>query len=235
MIPYKDERLPAVFAGAVWLLIGSNVYAFYLELTAANPIKFIEFFALIPYNITHAIQLPPPSPHPYWLTIVTSMFLHGGWAHIFFNMLFLAVFGPRMERYLGHVGFVVVYLLCGIMGGVAQIWAAPFSHVPEIGASGAIAGILGAYVVTYPTSRIDTVTPIGCFPLFLRVPAVAFIGIWAFLQFFLGFETFDPHANAGGVAYFAHIGGFSAGAILVGVYGMLQGKRNGGGPPRNAR
>ena len=235
MIPYKDERLPAVFAGAVWLLIAANVYGFYLELTAANPIKFIEFFALVPYNITHQIQLPPPSPHPYSLTVITSMFLHGGYAHIFFNMLFLAVFGPRMERYLGHAGFVAVYLLCGVMGGAAQIWAAPYSHVPEIGASGAIAGILGAYVVTYPTSRIDTVTPIGCFPLFLRLPAVAFIGIWAFLQFFLGFETFDPHANAGGVAYFAHIGGFSTGAILIGFYGMLRGKRNGGGPPRSAR
>jgi membrane associated rhomboid family serine protease len=150
------------------------------------------------------------------------MFLHGGYAHIFFNMLFLIVFGPRMERYLGHIGFIVVYLFCGVMGGVAQIWAAPYSHVPEIGASGAIAGILGAYIVTYPTARIDTVTPIGCFPLFLRLPAVAFIGIWALLQFFLGFETFDPNADAGGVAYFAHIGGFSSGAILIGLYGLLR-------------
>jgi membrane associated rhomboid family serine protease len=222
LIPYKDERRPAVVAAAVWSIIAANVYAFYLELTARNSPKFIEFFALIPYNLTHGIQLPQPSPHPVFLTFITSMFLHGGFAHIFFNMLFLAVFGPRMERYLGHVWFVVVYLLCGIMGGVAQIWAAPLSHVPEIGASGAIAGILGAYIVTYPTARIDTVTPIGCFPLFLRLPAIAFIGIWAFLQFFLGFETFDPHANAGGVAYFAHIGGFSAGAILIGVYGLFR-------------
>lgn len=234
MIPYSDERRPAVFAGAVWLLVAANVYGFYLELTARNPIGFVEFFSLIPYNVTHAVQLPPPSPHPYFLTVLTSMFLHGGIAHIFFNMLFLVVFGPRMERYLGHAGFLFVYLLCGTMGGLAQIWAAPHSHVPEIGASGAIAGILGAYIVTYPTARIDTVTPIGCFPLFLRLPAVAFIGIWAFLQFFLGFETFDPNANAGGVAYFAHIGGFSTGAILIGFYGLLA-RRDRGGPPRNAR
>jgi len=222
VIPYKDERSPAVFAGAVWLIVAANAYGFYRELTAVNQPKFIEFFALIPYNITHAVQLPLPSPHPYYLTTLTSMFLHGGYAHIFFNMLFLVVFGPRMESYLGHVGFIVVYLLCGIMGGVAQIWAAPFSHVPEIGASGAIAGILGAYIVTYPAARIDTVTPIGCFPLFLRLPAVAFIGIWAFVQFFLGFETFDPRANSGGVAYFAHIGGFSTGAVLIGFYGLFR-------------
>lgn len=225
MIPYSDERRPAIFAGAVWLLVAANVYGFYLELTARQPAKFIEFFALIPYNVTHAIALPQPSPHPYYLTLLTSMFLHGGYAHIFFNMLFLVVFGPRMERYLTHLGFLALYLLCGVTGGIAQIWAAPVSHVPEIGASGAIAGILGAYIVTYPTARIDTVTPIGCFPLFLRLPAVAFIGIWAFLQFFLGFETFAPHANAGGVAYFAHIGGFSTGALVVGFHGLFAGRR----------
>jgi membrane associated rhomboid family serine protease len=225
VIPYSDERRPAVFAAAVWLIVAANVYFFYRELTAARPAYFINEFALVPYNITHAIQLPAPSPHPYWLTIVTSMFLHGGFAHIFFNMLFLAVFGPRMERFLGHTGFVFIYLLCGIMGGVAQIWAAPYSHIPEIGASGAIAGILGAYIVTYPAARIGTVTPIGCFPLFLRLPAVLVIGLWAAIQFFLGFGTFDPRANQGGVAYFAHIGGFSCGAILAGFYGLFAGRR----------
>lgn len=232
MIPYADERRPPVFAVSVWLIVAANVYFFYRELTARQPAYVINEFALVPYNITHGITLPAPSPHPVALTIVTSMFLHGGFAHIFFNMLFLVVFGPRMERYLGHIGFISVYLLCGIAGGVAQIWVDPNSHIPEIGASGAIAGILGAYIVRYPTSRIDTVTPIGCFPLFLRLPAVLVIGIWAALQFFLGFETFDPRANQGGVAYFAHIGGFSCGAILVGLYGLLAG-RNRSGTPRN--
>jgi membrane associated rhomboid family serine protease len=213
--------------------VAVNCYGFYLELTSVDPIRFIELFALIPYNLTHGISLPPPSPHPYYLTLITSTFLHGGYAHIFFNMLFLVVFGPRMERYLGHLGFAFIYVLSGVMGGVAQIWAAPASHVPEIGASGAIAGILGAYIVTYPAARIDTITPIGCFPLILRLPAVAVIGIWAFIQFVLGFETFDPHANAGGVAYFAHIGGFSTGALLVGLYGLFA-KREGGAPPRNS-
>jgi membrane associated rhomboid family serine protease len=231
VIPYADERRPPVLAVSVWLIVAANVYFFYRELIAVHPSYVINEFALVPYNITHGIQLPPPSPHPYVLTILTSMFLHGGYAHIFFNMLFLLVFGPRMERYLGHVGFLIVYLVCGIAGGIAQIVAGPNSHIPEIGASGAIAGILGAYIVTYPTSRIDTVTPIGCFPLFLQLPAVLVIGIWAAMQFFLGFETFDPRVNQGGIAYFAHIGGFSCGAILVGFYGLFS-ERNRSGRPR---
>jgi membrane associated rhomboid family serine protease len=230
VIPYADERRPAVLAVSVWLLVVANVYFFYRELIAARPAYVINEFALVPYNITHHIQLPPPSPHPYLLTVLTSMFLHGGFTHIFFNMLFLAVFGPRMERYLGHVGFLLTYVVCGLAGGMAQIWADPNSHIPEIGASGAIAGILGAYIVTYPTSRIDTITPIGCFPLFLQLPAVLVIGIWAALQFFLGFETFDPRANQGGVAYFAHIGGFSCGAILVGFYGLFAGRNSSQAP-----
>lgn len=230
MIPYADERRPPVFAVAVWVIIAANVYGFYLELTARSPAYFIDEFALVPYNVTHGIQLAPPSPHPYFLTIVTSMFLHGGFAHIFFNMLFLAVFGPRMERYFGHAGFFAIYLVCGIAGGAAQIASDPVSHIPEIGASGAIAGILGGYIVTYPASRIDTVTPIGCFPLFLQLPAVLVIGIWAALQFFLGFQTFDPRANQGGTAYFAHIGGFSCGAIVAGLYGLGGGRKRSLGP-----
>ncbi len=124
--------------------------------------------------------------------------------------------------------------LCGLAGGIAQIVVDPNSHVPEIGASGAIAGILGSYIVTYPTSRIGTITPIGCFPLFLSLPAVLVIGIWAAIQFFLGFETVDPHANQGGVAYFAHIGGFSCGALIVGLYGLLGGRKR-SRAPRNRR
>ena len=223
MIPYADERRGRTSALAVWLIVGANVYFFWRELIAAHAAYVINEFALVPYNVTHHIQLAPPSPHPLYLTLVTSMFLHGGIPHIFFNMLFLVVFGPRMERYLGHIGFALTYLLCGIAGGAAQIWASPASHVPEIGASGAIAGILGAFVVTYPTAMIDTVTPIGCFPLLLRLPAVLVIGIWAAMQFFLGFFTLDPRANQGGVAYFAHIGGFACGAILVGVRTLRHG------------
>jgi membrane associated rhomboid family serine protease len=230
VIPYADERRTGAFAPVVWAIVAANVYIFYLELTAARPDYFIDDYALIPYNITHGIALAPPAPHPYFLTFITSMFLHGGFAHIFWNMLFLVVFGPRMERYLGHARFLCVYLLSGIAGGIAQLWVGPNSHIPEIGASGAIAGILGAYIVTFPTARIGTVTPIGCFPLFLQLPAVIVIGLWAALQFFLGFGTLDPRVNQGGVAYFAHIGGFTFGAIAVGFYGLLRERERGRGP-----
>lgn len=223
MIPLADERRPAVFAPVVWLIVAANVYFFWREITAAHVEYVVNEFALVPYNLTHHIQLPPPSPHPFELTILTSMFLHGGFLHLFFNMLFLAVFGPRMERSLGHLGFLATYLLCGICGGAAQVWAGPNSHVPEIGASGAIAGILGAFIVSYPAAVINTITPIGCFPLLLRLPAVLVIGLWAATQFFLGFQTLDPRANQGGIAYFAHIGGFSCGAILIGLRNLRHG------------
>ena len=110
------------------------------------------------------------------LTIFTSMFLHGGFLHIIFNMLFLFVFGPEIEYLCGHVRFLVFYLVAGFAGGVAQIAIDPSSHVPGIGASGAIAGVLGAYLVNFPTASINTIVPIGCFPLFLRLPAILVIG-----------------------------------------------------------
>jgi len=233
LIPYRDERLPRIIAVSVWTIVAGNVYFFYRELTASKPARTIDEFALVPYNLTHHIQLAPPSPHPAVLTLLTSMFLHGGISHIFFNMLFLLVFGPRIERYQGHAAFVAFYVLCGVAGGIAQMLAAPNSHIPEIGASGAIAGVMGAYLITYPRSTIDTVTPIGCFPLFLRLPAVIVIGVWAALQFVLGFDTFDPRANQGGVAYFAHIGGFASGVILQGLVELFRRDRD--SAPRSRR
>lgn len=223
MIPLSDERRPAVFAFVTWAIVAANAYFFWRELTAPRAEYVINEFALVPYNLTHHIQLPPPAPHPWFLTVVTSMFLHGSFLHLFFNMLFLIVFGPRMERALGPIGFAGFYLLCGIAGGAAQTWAAPGSHIPEIGASGAIAGVLGAFIVSYPAAVINTLTPIGCFPLLLRLPAVLVIGLWAATQFFLGFQTLDPHADQGGIAYFAHIGGFSCGAILIGLRNLRHG------------
>ena len=217
MIPIRDERQRGVLALGVYLLVAINVYVFWLELNAADIGRFINGYALIPYDLTHGIQLAAPAANPYWLSLVTSMFLHGSVLHIFFNMLFLIVFGPAMERNLGTLRFLVVYLLCGIAGGLTQVAIAPGSHIPELGASGAIAGILGAYLVTYPANTIDTILPIGCFPLFLRLPAVLVIGAWAAIQFVHGFGTLDARADHGGTAYFAHIGGFSFGALAVGL------------------
>jgi membrane associated rhomboid family serine protease len=148
------------------------------------------------------------------------MFLHGSFLHIFFNMLFLFVFGPDIEYLCGHVRFLLLYLLCGIAGGVAMISIGPGSHVPEIGASGAIAGILGAYIVNFPRADINTIVPIGCLPLFFRLPAFVVIGVWAAVQFVHGFGALSDKVSSeqGGTAYFAHIGGFCAGVLLIGVF-----------------
>jgi membrane associated rhomboid family serine protease len=142
------------------------------------------------------------------------MFLHGSSLQIAFNMLFLFVFGPEIEYLCGHMRFAVLYLLCGIAGGVAQIAMGPGSHVPAIGASGAIAGILGAYLINFPTARV-----------FLRLPAILVIGVWALAQFLHGFGSLSDKvaSEQGGTAYFAHIGGFCAGVLLVGLFSVRAG------------
>jgi membrane associated rhomboid family serine protease len=216
-----DERRISTFPFVVYALIALNVFVFFQETSAPDTDRFINAFAAIPYDITNTVVLAPPSPPVPALTIVTSMFLHGGILHIAFNMLFLFVFGPAVEHLCGHVRFLAFYLLCGIAGGIAQIAISPGSHVPALGASGAIAGVLGAYLVTYPFAKINTIVPIGCFPLFLRLPALLVIGLWAGTQFITGFGTISDRAaeSQGGTAYFAHIGGFCAGVLLIGLFG----------------
>jgi membrane associated rhomboid family serine protease len=191
---------------------------FVQEVQAPDPDRFVNAFATIPFDITHDVALAPPSPPIPALTILTSMFVHGSIWHIGFNMLFLFVFGPQVEYLTGHVRFLVFYLLCGIAGGIAQIATDPASHIPAIGASGAIAGVLGAYLVNFPFSTIRTIVPIGCFPLFLRLPAILVIGLWAVTQFFNGFGALGVRSAQGGTAYFAHIGGFCAGVLLIALF-----------------
>jgi membrane associated rhomboid family serine protease len=228
LIPIGDERRLPIVPIVVYLLIAANVAVFIQEARAPDIDAFIDAFATIPYDIANGIALAPPSPPLPALTIVTAMFLHASVLHIVFNMLFLFVFGPVIEFTCGHLKFALLYLLCGIAGGVAQIASVPGSHVPEIGASGAIAGILGAYIVTYPTARIRTIVPIGCFPLFLRLPALLVIGGWAATQFISGFGALSAHVAdiGGGTAYFAHIGGFAFGVITFGLF-----RRPGTGTP----
>jgi membrane associated rhomboid family serine protease len=222
LIPIGDGRRLPIFPFVVYLLIGLNVYVFLAELRAPDTDAFIDLFATIPYDVTHGIVLPPPSPPVPALTIFSAMFLHASFLHIAFNMLFLFVFGPVIEYACGHLRFAALYLLCGIAGGIAQIAIGPDSHVPELGASGAIAGILGAYIVSYPTARINTIVPIGCFPLFLQLPAVLVIGIWAAIQFVNGFGSLSARVAAptDPTAYFAHIGGFSFGVLAIGFFRM---------------
>jgi membrane associated rhomboid family serine protease len=219
MIPIGNERRPSGVPLVTYTLIAANVWVFVQELQAPDIDRFINAFAAIPYDITHGVVLAPPSPPFPPLTIFTSMFLHGGWLHIGFNMLFLFVFGPAIESLCGHLRYLIYYLLCGIAGGIAQVAIGPNSHVPELGASGAIAGVLGGYLVRFPFASVRTIIPLGFIPLFFRIPALAVIGIWAIIQFVSGFGSLSDRAaeSQGGIAYFAHIGGFCAGVLLIGV------------------
>ena len=228
MIPIGDEGRVRTFPLVVYALIALNVYVFFREIGAPDTDRFINAFAIIPYDIINDVVLAPPSPPIPALTVVTSMFLHGGILHIAFNMLFLFVFGPAVEHLCGPVRFLAFYLLCGIAGGIAQVAIGPGSHVPALGASGAIAGVLGAYLVNYPFATISTIVPIGCFPLFLRLPALLVIGLWAGTQFVTGFWTVSERAaeSQGGTAYFAHIGGFCAGVLLIGLFKRSAQHRN---------
>jgi membrane associated rhomboid family serine protease len=227
MIPIGESRRLPIFPFVVYGLIALNVWVFIQELGAPDVDTFINAYAAIAYDITHDVVLAPPSPPIPALTLLTSMFLHGSILHIVFNMLFLFVFGPDVEYLCGHLRFLVLYLVCGLIGGAAQIAIGPDSHLPAIGASGAIAGVLGAYIVNFPTAQINTIVPIGCFPLFLRLPAILVIGLWAVTQFMHGFGALSSKiaSEQGGVAYFAHIGGFCAGAILVGLFARRRGEQ----------
>jgi membrane associated rhomboid family serine protease len=221
VIPLADDRRRRTFPFVTYALIAVNLVVFAREVSAPNPEAFINAFAAIPFNLTHGVQLPFPSPHPTALTLLSSQFLHGGFLHVGFNMLFLWIFGPQIEEACGHFGFLAFYLICGAIGGATQTLVDPSSHVPQIGASGAIAGVLGAYIVSYPTNSIATLVPLGFIPIFMRIPAVLVIGVWAAVQFVHGFGSVAPNAGSeagGGTAYFAHIGGFLAGVLGIALF-----------------
>ena len=200
MFPLKDDipstRVPVVN----FLFIGANVLVFLFELSLGPRLQsFIMVYGLVPAHFAFA-------------NLFTSMFLHGGWAHLFGNMLYLWIFGDNVEDRLGHVGYFFFYLICGVAAGYAHVLANAGSAVPTVGASGAIAGVLGAYLVLYPQARVLTVLPI--FPITTTyIPASFFLGIWFVLQLFSGALQFGI-AQTGGVAFLAHVGGFIAGAIF---------------------
>ena len=154
-------------------------------------------------------------PRDFALTsLVTSTFLHGGWLHLLGNMLYLYIFGDNVEDRLGHVRYLVFYLLCGMAAGAAQAWTSPHSGLPMVGASGAIAGVSGAYFLFFPTSRVVTLVPIFFFLQVVELPAVYFLLIWFIWQVLSGVATLGDRSGMGGVAFWAHVGGFVTGMIL---------------------
>ena len=204
----------------VVLLIMVNLLAFLYELNLGRDSRIlIRDFGMIPYHITH--NNPGSSPvQPVWLTLITSQFLHGGWLHLGGNMLFLWVFGDEIEGMLGSFGFLMFYLAGGCVAGMTQAYVAPDSSIPTIGASGAIAAVLGAYIVTYPGARVMTL--VGFF--FLNLPAWIVLGLWAVIQAFQGVASIQGAGEASSnVAVWAHVGGFVFGAIMIVLVSAMSG------------
>ncbi len=210
MIPLKDDIPSSTFPFVTVSIIAINVMVFIYQMTlgAQGAEAFIYMTAAIPYEITRFIGAPPRSVVPPPFTILTSMFVHGGLFHIAGNMLFLWIFGDNVEDTLGHFRFVIFYLFTGTVASLAHVMMEPASTVPMIGASGAIAGVLGAYFILFPKANIKTLI-FFFFVSVVRIPAVVFLGFWFVLQ------LLSSGAAGGGIAWYAHIGGFIAGAAIV--------------------
>jgi membrane associated rhomboid family serine protease len=222
LIPISDEirsrRVPLV----TYAIVGINAVVFFFQLTLGQEVESL-FAALgaVPARITN------PSNNPLvYVTLLTSMFLHGGWAHLIGNMLYLGIFGDNVEDAMGHAAYTLFYLAAGIAAGIAQIATAPDSTIPAIGASGAIAGVLGVYLILYPTAPVRVLIPMFFFMRIARVPAALVLGMWFVIQLFNGALSFGVRTMAtGGVAWFAHIGGFVAGIVLGTVLRLTRGPR----------
>jgi membrane associated rhomboid family serine protease len=203
MMPIGDDdssrrTVPYVTYG----LIAANILIFVLELFSGD--AFIEQWAFIPVRFL-------ANPFAASLTLFTSMFMHAGWAHLLGNMLYLWIFGDNVEDRFGHVKFLIFYLICGLAATFGQLIFNTGSTIPNLGASGAIAGVLGAYIVLFPQGKINVMQGQRA----IQVPALIVIGLWFVLQFFSGIGSLSTTADTGGVAYMAHIGGFLAGILLT--------------------
>jgi len=184
------------------------------EITSGKDI--IGQFVLTAPDGTSAVIDEAAGPTPIWLTLFTSMFMHGGWLHIGGNMLFLFIFGDNIEKAYGHVKYLAFYLVCGIIAGLAHVLSQPDSIIPSLGASGAISGVMAGYLVLFPTNRVKVLLALGIILLRpMMVPAVVMIGVWALLQFINGLGAIAVTDQTSGVAYWAHIGGFIAGLVIT--------------------
>lgn len=223
MLPLSDHNPRRTVPVVTMLIIIVNVLAFLWELqlgpdlqAAMTQVAFIPARFWIPGYLFANLQ-----------TIFISMFLHGGFLHIGANMLYLWIFGDNIEDRLGHTRYAVFYILCGFIAALAHAFANPTSTLPAIGASGAIAGVLGAYLILFPKAKVTTLIPVFILVFIRDIPAVIILGLWFVLQLFSGVGSLGIRdaANAGGVAYFAHIGGFVAGMILIVVMGGTRRRR----------
>jgi len=214
MIPLKDNipssRTPVITIGLI--VINVLVYVNQLTLPPRAAVRFVYLYGLIPLEISSG-DLMVPHPVPLYGTILTSMFVHGGLFHLAGNMLYLWIFGDNVEDRLGRVRYLLFYLLSGVGAAAAQILSDPHSKIPMVGASGAISGVLGAYLLLYPHARVVTLVFFGWFVRVIEIRALIVLGFWIVVQLVSGLLTWG--AQVGGVAWFAHVGGFVAGLVMV--------------------
>ncbi|MBD0336871.1 MAG: rhomboid family intramembrane serine protease [Cyanobacteria bacterium Co-bin13] len=230
MVPLNDNNPTRITPWVNYGLIVANIAVFLYELSLSPEElqAFFQGFAVVPAQLTAALQSGDSGQiTAEVMTLFTSQFIHGGFLHLGGNMLFLWVFGNNIEEQLGRVSYLLFYLACGALAALAQWGFSMESTIPAVGASGAIAGVLGAYILRFPKARILTLVPLGIFLTTFRIPAVFFLGFWFFQQAFYGVASLAATTNVetGGIAYWAHAGGFLVGLALGPPLGLFSGKR----------
>ena len=238
MIPLKDTIPRIGFSFITWILILLNAIVFIFEISIPKDLlqQLFYLFGLVPARYTYPRWalihgLSPGNYSPF----LTNMFLHAGWLHIVGNMWFLHLFGGTVEDRMGHLRFLFFYLLSGLAANFIFFVVDPHSTLPEIGASGAIAGVMGAYLVMFPKAQILTLIPILFIPLLVNLPAFLFLGFWFLIQIFSGTLSIASHATEGGVAWWAHIGGFLFGIAAAPVLARKDRPKARGGTSRRVR
>lgn len=227
MVPLRDNNpitiVPYVTYGI--LLANIAIFVFQLGLSEGQLKSFFHVAAMVPCELSGSCAIAQPFL-PEWMTLFTSQFLHGGFLHIAGNMLFLWIFGNNIEDRLGHVKYLIFYLTCGALAALAQWFFSQNSQIPSLGASGAIAGIMGAYILRFPHAKVLTLIPLGFFITTFDLPAYLYLGFWFLQQAFFSFASLGVRTNvgmeSGGIAYWAHAGGFVVGAVLGPMLGLMR-------------
>jgi membrane associated rhomboid family serine protease len=221
MFPLQDTIRSRSFAIINWLLIGANAFVFFFEVSLPPELleRLIFTFGLVPEKVNWF--------NPFtWIPFISHMFLHGGWFHFVSNVWILYIFGDNVEDRMGSMRYLIFYISGGIAAGLSQYFFNTDPSIPAIGASGAIAAVMGAYLIFFPRSRVITLVPVFIFPWFVQIPAVIFLGVWFVSQLFSGFLSLAVPSDMqmGGVAWFAHIGGFIFGFILANLFAVRRKK-----------
>jgi len=229
MIPLRNRNPSETLPFVTIFLIITNISVFFYQLTLGEKLPvFLIQYGLVPAKLFYYDRIPGLDLKHVLFPFLTSMFFHGGWLHIIGNMWYLWIFGDNVEDRLGHGGFFLFYLICGIGAAFFHVLLNPHSTVPCMGASGAIAGVLGAYLICFPFARVLTAVPILFFIELIEIPAVFLLFFWFALQFFNGTLSITATAQtgSGGVAWWAHVGGFICGMILIKVFPWRKGLRS---------